>query len=69
MEYEEVVCDEPPPEEENRSAMRQRRVVYTCFATFLVTKLLVVCWILTMSIPLDPIASLLRGEWWGRDGD
>jgi hypothetical protein len=68
MEYEAVVVDEAEEETQQHAVVqRQRRAMYGCFAAFVVTKLLVACWILTTSFPLDPIGSLFRGEWWGDD--
>ena len=75
MQYEAVVADEEVSATEKNEdpdevpIVRQRRAMYACFAVFLATKVLVLCWILTRSIPLDPIRSLLRGEWWSFERD
>ena len=61
MEYEPVENDDPMPEV--LRIQRQRRAMYACFTVFVVTKLLVVCWIITMSFPSDAFSRLFQGDW------
>ena len=65
MDYEPVETTADPPDTLESRFRRQKRAIYACFTVVVIAKVLVLCWIVTMSIPLDPLGSLFRGEWWG----
>ena len=46
-----------------------RRALYVCFGVTIAVKALIVCWLLTTSLPLDAIERLMRGEWFIGDGE
>jgi len=75
MEYDQVAdTAEAEPLVEHRLAEAnririQRRALYACFAVFIAVKMLVVCWVLTQSFPLDAISRVLRGEWLWESND
>ena len=70
MEYEPVEITETPPEDTPELRIRrQKRAIYGCFTVFVIAKIMILCWVLTLSFPLDVIGSLFRGELWADEQD
>lgn len=69
MEYEPVEIAEPPEDTPELRTLRRKRAIYGCFTVVVIAKILILCWILTLSFPLDFMGSLFRGELWADEQD
>ena len=67
MEYEPVEITELPDDTPELRIRRRKRAIYGCFTVFVIAKILILCWVLTLSFPLDFIGSLFRGELWSNE--